>query len=329
MSEPAVDRRVRGVRHRQRRHRARRATCTRSPSQLLRDADAAMYQAKDRGRARYELFDPRFRTSGARPARHRERTAPRARPARSCACTTSRSFDLATERDRRRRGAAALGAPRARPAAARRVPRRRRGDRPDRADRRVGARTRRAGRSRRLADALRSAPGSSRWRSTSRRARSPTRASSSEFAEIIASTDVDPALLDARDHREHPDGRRGAVERDARPAQGARACAWRSTTSAPGTRRSPTCSASRSTCSRSTARSSPGWAPSRDAAITGAIVTLVPHARPGGRGRGGRDRAAVSRARPHRLRPGTRFLEVAPAQGRCAGGADPLDASMR
>ena len=32
------------------------------PDQVLRDADAAMYQAKARGRARYELFDPRFRT---------------------------------------------------------------------------------------------------------------------------------------------------------------------------------------------------------------------------------------------------------------------------
>ena len=33
-----------------------------TPDQVLRDADAAMYQAKARGRARYELFDPRFRT---------------------------------------------------------------------------------------------------------------------------------------------------------------------------------------------------------------------------------------------------------------------------
>lgn len=32
------------------------------PDQVLRDADAAMYQAKARGRARYELFDRRYRT---------------------------------------------------------------------------------------------------------------------------------------------------------------------------------------------------------------------------------------------------------------------------
>ena len=33
-----------------------------NPDQVLRDADAAMYQAKARGRARFEVFDPRFRT---------------------------------------------------------------------------------------------------------------------------------------------------------------------------------------------------------------------------------------------------------------------------
>jgi diguanylate cyclase (GGDEF)-like protein/PAS domain S-box-containing protein len=37
-----------------------------TPESLLRDADAAMYQAKDRGRARYELFDQALRAKATR-----------------------------------------------------------------------------------------------------------------------------------------------------------------------------------------------------------------------------------------------------------------------
>ena len=57
------------------------------------------------------------------------------------------------------------------------------------------------------------------------------------------------------DHRDGPDGRhQGGRQRLARPAR-ARAAPRRSTTSAPGTRRSPTSSDSRSRPSRSTGRS--------------------------------------------------------------------------
>ena len=52
--------------------------------------------------------------------RARERAAPRARARTSSCCTTSRRSTCATGRDRRRRGAGALAAPRARPGAARR-----------------------------------------------------------------------------------------------------------------------------------------------------------------------------------------------------------------
>jgi diguanylate cyclase (GGDEF)-like protein len=52
---------------------------------LLRDADAAMYEAKARGRARHALFGPYDAYPGRHPAGHRDRPAPshRQRPARA------------------------------------------------------------------------------------------------------------------------------------------------------------------------------------------------------------------------------------------------------
>ena len=80
------------------------------PETLIRDADAAMYRAKDRGRARWELFDNAMRAERGRPPRHRERPASSARSARAPGLLPT--GDRPRHRPgRRRRGAAAVGAP--------------------------------------------------------------------------------------------------------------------------------------------------------------------------------------------------------------------------
>ena len=48
--------------HGEHRHRRDHRRPTTPPTSLLRDADAAMYLAKARGRDRYEIFDEELRT---------------------------------------------------------------------------------------------------------------------------------------------------------------------------------------------------------------------------------------------------------------------------
>jgi diguanylate cyclase (GGDEF)-like protein/PAS domain S-box-containing protein len=67
------------------------------PDQVLRDADAAMYQAKARGRARYELFDPRFRTK-ALDRLETENALRRALTRSELRVHYQPVFDMATER---------------------------------------------------------------------------------------------------------------------------------------------------------------------------------------------------------------------------------------
>ena len=112
---------------------------------LLRDADVAMYRAKERGPGNWEIFDEALRD------RALERVA------------TERALRRALEEGELRlyyqpivsldggavtggRSARALAAPRPRPRAAGRLHPGRRGERPDPADRRMDAAARRAGR---------------------------------------------------------------------------------------------------------------------------------------------------------------------------------------
>ena len=61
------------------------------PEELLRDADAAMYHAKEAGRGRVEVFDDAMRARALTRARDRERAAPRAWSAASSGSSSSRS----------------------------------------------------------------------------------------------------------------------------------------------------------------------------------------------------------------------------------------------
>ena len=105
---------------------------------LLRDADAALYRAKARGRGRCELFDAPMRAqamarleieTGLRIALGTDQLAMHYQPV----------VDMATGETARARGADALAAPRARRGLARRVHPRGRGGRPDRPARPLGA----------------------------------------------------------------------------------------------------------------------------------------------------------------------------------------------
>ena len=109
------------------------------PDELVRDADAAMYRAKQRGKSRWEVFDESMRAAGARPPRDRGRAAPCPRAQRVPGLLPAGGL-AARGRLRRGRGAAALAASRTGPARAGRLHPERGGDRPHRADRVVARR---------------------------------------------------------------------------------------------------------------------------------------------------------------------------------------------
>ena len=95
---------------------------------LLRDADAAMYRAKQRGRARYDVFDDDLRMRALARGRT-ENELRRAVDSHELRLVYQPVVDLKDEHITGRRGAAALGPPAARPRAAGRVHPGRRGER--------------------------------------------------------------------------------------------------------------------------------------------------------------------------------------------------------
>ncbi len=106
---------------------------------LLRDADAAMYRAKQRGRARYDLFDEDLRVRAIARGRM-ENDLRRAIEMHELRLEYQPVVRLRDETMFAGRGTAALGPPAARSGTAQRVHPGRRGERADRPDRRLGAR---------------------------------------------------------------------------------------------------------------------------------------------------------------------------------------------
>ena len=102
----------------------------RSAEELLRDADAAMYLAKDAGQGPLRVFEPGMHAAARRAPRSSRRDLQRAvERRRASRSSTSRSSTCATGDDRRRRGARALAAPERGAVAAGGVHPARRGDR--------------------------------------------------------------------------------------------------------------------------------------------------------------------------------------------------------
>ena len=225
------------------------------PAALLKRADIAMYDAKastgglrstsrelDTDNPRRLTLVSELRDGAARTARSR--------------CTSSPRPQLATGEVGRRRGARALGAPRARLDPARRVHPDRRAQRPDRPAHHPRARPARSPPCARLA-ARRARPRASR--STSPPAACTTPTSSTRSRALLRRHGVPADAADPRDHRGLGHGRPGPGDRRCCTSCARSASGCRSTTSAPATPRCPTCSACRCTRSRSTAASSSAW----------------------------------------------------------------------
>ena len=204
-----------------------------SAEELLRNADVAMYTAKDAGKQRHEVFEPAMHAAVLRRHRLKE-DLQRAVERGELVVEYQPIVELATGNVAAAEALVRWNHPERGRMPPRRLHRRRRGDRPDPRGRPLRARARAAG-SPRAGPRARPAP--SPCTSTSPRASSS--APSSSAACPTRWTTHRPAAQPARprDHRERPDarparGRSGACRRCASSA-----CAWRSTTSAPATRR--------------------------------------------------------------------------------------------
>ena len=214
-------------------------------------ADVALYRAKDArpqspAAVQPDHERPHRRADGARAPPAPGDRAAAVRPGLSAAGRSRH------EPGRRRRGVAALASSRARPGAARAVRAARRGYRADPSAGPVGA-----------VDRVPAASGMVRGRPASpahggEHVGAPVSAARAGPARARASgRDRHGAWLPRpRDHRGRADAGRRLHGRHARQPGGHRASAWRSTISAPATRRSAICGAFRSSASRSMARRS-------------------------------------------------------------------------
>ena len=203
----------------------------RTPRRCFATPTAAMYQTKRNAPGGYVVFSATTRTP-RRCCRSPPGCGGRSTSSTGC-CTTSRSWTSATGMIGRR-GAGPLARPERRTRAARGVHPARRGDGSDRGDRRLGDRgAHRAVRG----------PGSSGARP---RGQLQPVAASAVVAEPVPSAILgklqacEHGSREGRrgDHRVHRDGRSRAHPADARGAARLGSARWRSTTSAPGTRRS-------------------------------------------------------------------------------------------
>ncbi len=227
-----------------------RAETARAPSDLLRDADVALYQAKAAGKGCYEIFDSAMQTDHQPAQRPRVRPPLGPRPATSTGSSTSRSTDLDDLSIDRRRGAAALGPPDPGRDLPRRVHPDPRGDRSHRGRRAMGA-------ARGLPPHGLVARG---WRRPGSRSPSTSRCASSSTTAIVGrhprgAAAQRPGPGRARSSRSprapHAQRRRGRRASGCTPSR-RWACGSPSTTSGPATPPWPTCASSRSTASRST-----------------------------------------------------------------------------
>ena len=228
----------------------RRAT---GPTSCIRNADIAMYLAKQTARRCVDVFEPAHAPRGPRAARARRGSAARRSIATSSSSTTSPSSLSQRAGSRRVRGAGALAASRARPARARQVRAARRGDRPHRPNRAMACSTEACLAGRRLAARL-PEPIDSASASTSPGASCADPASSPRRPRDPRRPACAPAASCSRSPK-RPHGRRRGRHRRLERLRSS-GSASRSTISARVSPRSATSIGSRSTCSRSRSRSS-------------------------------------------------------------------------
>ena len=197
---------------------------------LIKNADTAMYQAKENGRQSYQFFKPEMNVARRRATVDRGGPAPRAgaRGVRSPLPAEDRPAD---RDDHRGRGADPLDAPDARNGAAGAVHSDRRGLRPDRADRQLGA-----------AAGVQAGPGVDRRGPADGddgRQRLGHGAAGRGFLDglfaILDENGLDPRFLELELTEsvlmKHAESAASILQ-----TLRARACRWRSTTSAPATR---------------------------------------------------------------------------------------------